>query len=415
MNKPTRTTAHLKVIDRKKGPVYYARIRHANGRRTQTAIGPKWTGRGRPPAGYYTDRTAQDALAEMVAESKRGTLEGSQAASGKTFADACAEWLRYCRDDKQIALSTYRSYVNVVGGVRPDGEKHGRLIPEFGADTPLESIDTDRIEVFREQMLGSGELSRRTIQLHLALLHGIFKRATRKKWIKSNPSVDVERVTFKASGDFTVLTPAEVAAVSRAATTDQMKAMFTVAGFTGLRLGELRALRWGDVNFTDRMIMVRRNHPNGGVERVPKSGKVRSVPMIDQAAKALDALSRRPMFTEPGDRVFPSATGGVLDDVPIRRDFYAALKAAGLGHLREKAVPIVFHDLRHTFGTLAAGLWPLFEVQGYMGHADIQTTMIYVHHVPKVQAADELSRAVDAAMGSEIVAPNVARTEQISA
>ncbi|MBK8294603.1 MAG: site-specific integrase [Solirubrobacterales bacterium] len=345
-------------------------------------------------------------MAEMVSASRRGSLEGSNISSGKTFGDACAEWLRYERDDKQIALSTYRSYVNVVGGIKPNGERHGRLIPEFGAETSLDSIDTDRIELFREQMLESGELSRRTIQLHLALLHGIFKRATRKKWIKSNPSSDVERVTFKSSGDFTVLTPAEVAAVSRAASSEQMSTMFTVAGFTGLRLGELRALRWADVNFTDRMIMVRRNHPNGGVERVPKSGKVRSVPMIDQAARALDALSRRPMFVETGDRVFPSATGGVLDDVPIRREFYAALKAAGLGHLRDKSVPIVFHDLRHTFGTLAAGLWPLFEVQGYMGHADIQTTMIYVHHVPKVEAAGELSRVVEASMGVEISAPS---------
>jgi integrase-like protein len=61
---------------------------------------------------------------------------------------------------------------------------------------------------------------------------------------------------------------------------------------------------------------------------------------------------------------------------------------------------IVWHDLRHTFGTLGAAIWPLHDLQGYMGHADIQTTMIYVHHVPKVEAADEMSRAVEAAMGS---------------
>jgi integrase len=48
---------------------------------------------------------------------------------------------------------------------------------------------------------------------------------------------------------------------------------------------------------------------------------------------------------------------------------------------------IVFHELRHTFGTLGAAIWPLHDLQGYMGHADIQMTMIYVHHVPKVAAA----------------------------
>ena len=98
--------------------------------------------------------------------------------------------------------------------------------------------------------------------------------------------------------------------------------------------------------------------------------------------------------------MFCSATGGPFDDGEVRDEFYAALERAELGHLREKDDPIVFHDLRHTFGTLGAAIWPLHDLQGYMGHADIQTTMIYVHHVPKVAAADELSRAVAAAMSA---------------
>ena len=121
------------------------------------------------------------------------------------------------------------------------------------------------------------------------------------------------------------------------------------------------------------------------------------MPLIDQAAKALDGLSRRAHFTEATDLVFVSPTGYHVDDAALRRRSYAALKAAGLGHLREKPEPITFHDLRHTFGTLGAAVWPLHDLQGYMGHADIQTTMIYVHHVPKAEAADQLSRAVEAA------------------
>jgi integrase len=145
---------------------------------------------------------------------------------------------------------------------------------------------------------------------------------------------------------------------------------------------------------------VRRNLPSHGDERSPKSGKVRLVPLIDQAAVALDGLSRREHFTGPDDRVFCSEVGGVIDDGPLRDRFYAALERAGLGHMRAKADPIVFHDLRHTFGTLGATIWPLHDLRGYMGHADIQTTMIYVHHVPKSAAADELSRAVEASIGA---------------
>ena len=56
--------------------------------------------------------------------------------------------------------------------------------------------------------------------------------------------------------------------------------------------------------------------------------------------------------------------------------------------------PIRFHDLRHTFGTLAVQVFPLSDVKAYMGHADIATTMIYVHHVPQLDAAEKLSRAL---------------------
>lgn len=70
----------------------------------------------------------------------------------------------------------------------------------------------------------------------------------------------------------------------------------------------------------------------------------------------------------------------------------AVLGAASLGDTRDD--PMVFHDLRHTFGTLAVEAWPLHDVQAYMGHADIQTTMIYVHHQPKAAAAGTLSKLV---------------------
>ena len=53
-----------------------------------------------------------------------------------------------------------------------------------------------------------------------------------------------------------------------------------------------------------------------------------------------------------------------------------------------------FHDLRHTFGTTAVQAFPLSDVKAYMGHADISTRMLYVHHVPQVGAAEKLSALV---------------------
>src|SRR3954449_5732375 len=92
---------------------------------------------------------------------------------------------------------------------------------------------------------------------------------------------------------------------------------------------------------------------------------------------------------------------------PVRDAFYAALGAAGLGHLRTKRDPIVFHDLRHTFGTTCAARGiDLRRIQAWMGHADIQTTMRYLHYVPQHDDAARLT----AAFTSESVHPDVHRT-----
>jgi hypothetical protein len=92
--------------------------------------------------------------------------------------------------------------------------------------------------------------------------------------------------------------------------------------------------------------------------------------------------------------VFCSPTGAVHDEHAIRLAFYAALERAGLGDRRRGDDPIIFHDLRHTFGTLAVQAWPLSDVRGYMGHADISTTMVYAHDVPRHDVAERLSRVV---------------------
>lgn len=75
----------------------------------------------------------------------------------------------------------------------------------------------------------------------------------------------------------------------------------------------------------------------------------------------------------------------------LRRRFYEALDAAGLPRVR-------LHDLRHGFGTLAVQAFPITDVQGYLGHAHITTTMRYVHHAPGADHAARL-RAVLAGDG----------------
>jgi integrase len=359
-------------------------------------VGPAWTERTRPPAGYSTRKQAEDALRAFLTDAQRGELPDPGQSSGKTFGDAVAEWLRYTEVERQRAESTVRDYRNVANGA---------LLPEFGEDTPLDAIDQDRLDAYRQRLLTEAKVSRRTIQKTMVLLHGIFKRARQLLWIRENPAENVERVQLKRSGDFNVLSVEQVEAVARAAE-DGADAAIIVAAYTGLRTGELRALRWRDVDFATATLHVRRNRPAGGSERAPKSGQVRSVPLMDDAARELDRLSRRERFTAPDDYVFCSEVGDGLKEDVLRQGLYTALEAAGIDR---KAFParggFTFHDLRHTYGTLAVQVYPLVDVQAYMGHADIQTTMAYAHHVPKHNAADALTEFVRAQRSEDPAVP----------
>ncbi len=390
-------SGHVQVRQGPRGRVWVALWRDGEGRHKKT-LGPawvkphgqtakgavKWRAAGGPkPEGFLTPRDAEEALRLLLAAAPREKPVGRVQ---HTFGEACDEWLRYVEHDRERRPSTVRDYRNTV---------RRYLLPHFGADTPVARLTTDDIDAFREGLLEDGRLSRRTIQKILVLLHGILKRAKRRKWIATNPAEDAERIALKRSGDFNVLSPVEIEAVVRAARDEQDAAIFLTAAYTGLRMGELRALRWADVDFAGERILVRKGvtrWEEGG----PKSGRVRSVPLVNQVARALDALSRRELFTGPGDLVFPSEVGRFFDDSRLRLRFYEALRDAGLGHLREKQDRLVFHDLRHTFGTLAVRGFPLSDVKAFMGHESIETTMIYVHHVPQTDAAARLSALVSA-------------------
>lgn len=403
----SRITGHLQVKGPRGERAWYALWRDATGRH-QRRLGPAWvkdsgrrTSRGaiiwraadgpKPDPSYMTPADAEVALRDLLAAAPRKAPGRGAPASRVTFLEACEEWLRYVTVERQRAPSTLRDYRRVVEGV---------LIPTFGPNTSLDRLTAERIDAYRERLLGEGRLSRRTIQKTLVILHGVLRRAKRRGWLAYNPAADTERVTVSRTGDFNVLTPAEVHAVVRAAASEWEATLYVVAAFTGLRQGELRALRWADVDFGKHIVHVRRAYA-AGVVGPPKSRKVRSVPMSDQVARALDGLSRRVLFTGPDDLVFAGPTGEPFHADTLRKSFYRALDRADLGHMRQKAEPITFHDLRHSFGTLAVQAFPLTDVKAMMGHADISTTMIYVHHVPQVDAAQKLTKVFDAGTSAQ--------------
>jgi integrase len=177
------------------------------------------------------------------------------------------------------------------------------------------------------------------------------------------------------------LTP-DVIAVAR-----QDGAIYLTAAFTGMRLGELLALRVRDVDFAAESIRVFGSVDIAEGVGMPKSGKGRTVPMVEDVARTLARVLQRDRFTGPDDFVFVGADGRYLDSSALRRRYRVAQK-------RAKLPPIRFHDLRHTFGSLAiTQAESVRELQDWMGHADARTTARYVHYKPRKSEARRLGKA----------------------
>jgi hypothetical protein len=138
-------------------------------------------------------------------------------------------------------------------------------------------------------------------------------------------------------------------------------------------------LRWRHVIWEAQRLHVQRAYTLGE-EDSRKEAAAGPFRLPEQPAQALAKLSQRPMFTRNSDLVFCSRTGEHLDGSALRRRFKAARNAAITENPDMPALR--FHDLRHTFGTLAAQGFDLVNVQAMMGHADSRTTARYLHARP---------------------------------
>jgi integrase len=375
-------TGHVFRVERRRGAAWYAKYRLPDGRQVQKKLGPAWPERGRPPEGYYTKRQAEEWLRDTLDQARRGTLTGL-VRTGATVDEACAEFLRYLEHDRARKPSTIRGYRWLI---------HGHISPAFG-DMRLEEVTPAMVEVWAAQLPGT-PASRRKI---IVTAHGVFQRARKAFGLPANPVADIEKPPLRRSGDITVYSPEEVWALVRAASSEQDAALYLTAAFTGLRMGELIALRWRDVDFANDTIRVRLSYSIGHLT-TPKSGKVRAVPLAPDVATALARLSKRAISTGDDHLVFIGDAGDYMDGSALRRRYKAALVRAGLRQLR-------FHDLRHTFGTRMIAQADIRRVQEWMGHADVQTTMQYLHYAPRGDEAALVARAF-AVQGAAVAEPS---------
>ena len=140
----------------------------------------------------------------------------------------------------------------------------------------------------------------RTSEKLLTMVGAVFAYAKGEGWIDDDPTAAIRQKPVTYSGEYDFYSTDEVRELVAAADTEQDAAVYLTAAMTGLRRGELMALSWRDVDFKGQAIQVRANYSFGQLV-APKSGKVRTVPMVPEVSDALKTLSQRPILDGPTD------------------------------------------------------------------------------------------------------------------
>lgn len=318
-----------------------------------------------------------------------------------TFADVGDRYLHHVEHVMERKPSTVHDYRLML---------RGHLAPFF-AGKPIEKITVDDVGAYIAAKARAG-LSSKTVSNHLNFAHGVFGFAVKRGMASANPVGAVDRPRAPSTDpDIRFLARDELEALLRAAPEDVLgptdHALYLTASMTGLRQGELVALRWRDVDWLAGAVRVRRSYSRGAWT-TPKSRRgVRAVPLATRVAGELERHFQRSAFQRDDDLVFPHPeTGNPYDASKMRRRFKDALGRAGLREVR-------FHDLRHTYGTaMAAAGAPLRTLQGWMGHKDYKTTEVYADFAPDPsQGAMLAERAFGAGINSGI---NLSATEDNS-
>ena len=372
--------------------VYYGRWRVGD-RQIQRRIGPR---RGRALPDGLTQSQAEVRLRELMAQSVVEEQERARkqvAHAHLTVAELGRRYVEYGRDHKGLKASTLTDY-----------ESHVRihLAPYFGART-VDQIDARAVEAFHEHLRckrgkgrrGGKPLSAKTVANVVGTLAVLLNFAMKKKWIEATPmsAADLARPSSDAPlEELRFLETSEVDRLIDAARPGRYqfldRALYTLAAYTGLRQGELRGLKWEHIDFDRSIVQVLENVTRRR-RSSPKGKRRRRIPLAPTAAAALRQLHDHSAWAEPHQPVFAApATGNPMALTPLMTRYRKALAAARLPE------DFSFHDLRHTFGTtMARAGVPVTTIQAWMGHADIQTTQIYMHYAPAANDALEIDSA----------------------
>jgi integrase len=272
-----------------------------------------------------------------------------------TVAEAAKLWLERCERDglERSTMTGYRSHMKHHIGPLLGGVKLSRLT------RPM-------VETFADDMLKSGR-SRATARKVLGSLVSLIGEAQRRGLVAQNVAAGVTvRVAKRHKQKVSIPAKAEIKAQIDA-TTGRERPLLITAVFTGLRASELRALRWQDVDFDRKLILVRqRADTSGRIGSLKSDSSRRDIPMSPMVVNALKEWKLACPKGEP-DLVFPGRGAGV----------------ACHNTMRELLGPM--HRYRHFFASwlIDQGFGPK-RVQALMGHSSIQITFdVYGHLFPQ--------------------------------
>jgi integrase len=301
-------------------------------------------------------------------------------------------WLTAVRPS--LRPSTWRRY-----------EQYARLhaVPLLGAH-PLADIGPVDLQLLYANRIAAGCSPTSVGHLH-RFLHRVFDQAVRWDAAPRNPA-KLAAPPRAVRHEFRALTAAQCRRLLAGVRGDRLEALYVVALATGMRQGELLALRWADVDLAAGRLAVRgtlqRDQGGGWAVREPKTHRSRrQVALAPVAVAALRAhrdrqdAERRTVGSrwEDNDLVFANRVGRPLSAQNlVQRHFHPLLARLSLPRVR-------FHDLRHTAATLllAEGVHPKI-VSELLGHKEVDVTLnLYSHVTPAMHqaAAEALGKLLD--------------------
>ena len=313
------------------------------------------------------------------------------------FSVCAAEYLSYCTV-KGLRADTVTRYEGIL---------RGDLLPALGS---LRLSEIGREEIVRLRDSLNAHLSPASINQTRIVLSGVLAHARRSRGYDGPDfSTWFDRARSAPQTTLDVLSPAEVELVAdvlargayrrvessalpaeRSRMDSQYAALVRTAAYAGLRLSELRELRWKDIDWAGSKIVVRGRYTDLDGINGTKSGKIRTVPMAGRVRDALESLRGRDFCRGPSDLVFCNACSGHLSGDTIYQVWVAASSAAGIRRTR-------FHDLRHAAGSLWIQRFDLRQVQEWLGHASIQTTSRYLHARSRGDEAQAMDKLLEGA------------------